>query len=441
MKVRLRGLPILWQALILVVTSVLIAQLIGFLMLVLNPPPRPQFNRLGDVVSTLKGEPRERDERWRVLIVHEQAAAPGPSGKMGSDEMLTRALAERLEVRQSDVRLYFEPDVVGGLPFGRPRRAFLVRHGEALFFGPIVTGVKIGNRWRVAETMAPPLIAPWQRTMLVWLVLSGLATVPLAWLFARAMARPIRRFAEAAERMGADPGAPLIAEEGPAELRTTARALNGMQGRIVDYVAERTEMIGAIAHDLRTPLARIAFRIEAAPEPMREKVIADVEQMRAMLAATIAFVRGTGDRQRVEVDLAALLTAIVDQDRDLGRPVRLESAESLSVRGDPLMLERLFQNLIDNGIAYAGEVEVAVLSAGGKAVVTVSDRGGGLSEEMLARAFQPFVRGDPSRNRATGGIGLGLSIARTIAEEHGGTIALANRKGGGLEARVTLPPA
>jgi len=395
------------------------------------------------VAAVLKGEPREkeeREERGRPLAITDQATAPEPRKGMESEASLTHAFAERMDVPDTSVRLYFEPDPAGGIPFSRPRRPIAVRHGETLFFSPIVAGVQVGDHWRVAASPKSPLIAPWQRRMLLWLVLSAVAMVPLAWIFARAMARPIRRFAEAAERMGADPGSPAIAEEGPAELRTTARALNGMQARISGYVTERTEMIGAIAHDLRTPLARIAFRIETAPEPMREKVIADVEQMRAMLAATIAFVRGIGgDRQRIEVDLAALLGAIVEQDEDMGWAVALGRIEAVQVRGDPLMLERLFQNLIDNGVAYGGEVEVALTIAEGRAVVAVTDKGPGLSADMLLRAFQPFVRGEPSRNRATGGIGLGLSIARTIAEEHGGTITLANRAGGGLEARVTLP--
>lgn len=437
---QLGALPIFWQTLILVLAAVVIAQLIGLLLILVNPPPRPQFNRLTDVAAFLLGEPREQSERDRPLTLHLQPRPPAPRAGMIGEPAIGHALAERAGLDDARVRLFFEPE---RSLFGRrhrPEGPVSIRHGEPLFFTPMIAAVATPHGWRVAETPPSPLVAPWQRQMMLWLVASAIALTPLAWTFARALARPIRRFAEAAERLGGDPQAPPVAQEGPAELRTTARALNGMQARIAGYVGERTEMIGAIAHDLRTPLARIAFRIEGAPEPLREKVLADVEQMRAMLAATIGFVRATGSPSpRVAVDLAALLAAVVEQDRDLGRAVTLAAARPAKVSGDPMMLERLFQNLIDNALAYAGAVEVTLAAEAGSAVARLRDSGPGLPPELLTRAFQPFVRGDPSRNRATGGIGLGLTIARTIAEDHGGTIALANRDGGGLEATVRLP--
>jgi two-component system, OmpR family, sensor kinase len=213
-----------------------------------------------------------------------------------------------------------------------------------------------------------------------------------------------------------------------------------MQERIAAYVAERTAMIGAIAHDLRTPLARIAFRIEAAPDDVRDKVQADIEQMRAMIAATIGFVRGsTGSREVSDVDLGALLGGLAQEEADMGRPVVVGRIEPLPVRGDRLALARLFQNLIDNGVAYGGQVEMTAVRDGRDAVVTIADRGPGLPEEQIERLFQPFERGEPSRNRETGGIGLGLTIARSIVQEHGGTLSLRNREGGGLEAICRIP--
>ena len=213
-----------------------------------------------------------------------------------------------------------------------------------------------------------------------------------------------------------------------------------MQRRLADYVAERTAMIGAIAHDLRTPLARIAFRIETAPDPMREKVQADIEQMRAMIAATIGFVKSTArSDERRPVDLRLLLGRLVAQEQELGRPVTMHGDGPLMISGDPLALARLFQNLIDNGIAYGGGVAISAAHEGGGVAVLVQDEGPGMAPDFLARAFVPFERGEPSRSRETGGLGLGLTIARTIAEDHGGTIALANRAGGGLEVRCTFP--
>lgn len=442
---RAGALPVFWQTLLLVVATLVIAQVTGVALLLLAPPPRPDYNRMSDIVAALTGTPdREPDERQRPLLVHAAPGPPPPRPGMVADAGFVHGLAQRLGRPDGEVRLYFEPERRGERPFGyrHMRRPFFVRGREPLFFTPLIAGVATPRGWRVAESPPPPLVPAWQRRMMLWLAVSVVALIPLAGLFARRISRPIGRFAAAADRLGGDPQAPPIPEEGPAELRVTARALNRMQARLADYVGERTAMIGAIAHDLRTPLARIAFRIEGAPEPLREKVLADVEQMRAMLAATIGFVRNTERAgARVPVDLAPLLAAIVEQDRDLGRAVTLGEVAPLAVLGDPLALERLVQNLIDNGIAYGGAVEVSLAREGATAVVRIADRGPGLSPEMLARAFQPFVRGDPSRNRATGGIGLGLTIARTLAEDHGGTLTLANRAEGGLEAVLRLPVA
>jgi signal transduction histidine kinase len=213
-----------------------------------------------------------------------------------------------------------------------------------------------------------------------------------------------------------------------------------MQQRLSAYLAERTNMIGAIAHDLRTPLARIAFRIEGAPDEMREKVQADIEQMRAMIAATISFVRDTGSVNIVEpVAIDRLLADLAADEREIGRPVALGTVEPAEVAGDPMALKRLFQNLIDNGVAYGGGVEIGVARIEAEAEIRIADRGPGLPDKALEAMFQPFERGEPSRNRATGGIGLGLSIARAIAQEHGGSLVLANRAGGGLEAICRLP--
>jgi signal transduction histidine kinase len=451
MIARLKGLPLLWQTLILLVLSLAIAQIVGILVLIISPPPRPDFNRMGDIAAALTGNAHARDrrdrddrgDRERELVVHRETAAPAPRDGMVSDPVLIHALAERMHVGDDSARLWYVPDKPGKPIFGdrRGRHSVFIKDGEPLFFTSLVAGVKSGDGWTVAETPPPPLIPAWQRRMALWFSLSIVLLLPLAWIFARALTRPIRNLADAANQLGTDPTAPPVAEEeGPAELRVTARALNRMQGRLSDYVGERTAMIGAIAHDLRTPLARIAFRIEGAPDPIRDKVMADVDQMRAMLAATIGFVRNTDTSgARVPVDLAALLTALAEQEADLGRPVKAGAISKAMVLGDPLALERLFQNLIDNGIAYGVRVTVGVRPDQGMALVSIADEGPGMEEGLLSRAFQPFVRGDPSRNRDTGGIGLGLTIARTIAENHGGTLTLANRSGGGMEALLTLP--
>lgn len=440
---RSHGLPIFWQTLLLLVASLVVSQLVSIALLITLQPPRPDFNRLSDVAEVLAGRSSDREGRERALVVFVRSKPPVADDDMISDPRFTARLADRIGVPVDRVRLYFEPDQRSGFPFERRRHAGRVpmRRGEPIFFNTVVAGLHTGAGWRVVETPARPALGPWQRRAILWFAVSALVLVPFAWLFARRLARPIRRFADAADRLGADPFAPAVpTAEGPAELRITAQALNRMQQRLAEYVSERTAMVGAIAHDLRTPLARIAFRIEGAPDEMREKVQADIEQMRAMIAATIGFVRGTGDgSERRPVDLAALLGAIAAQDREMGRNVDFAGGGPVSVMGDAVALARLFQNLIDNGLAYGGAVHLRVGKEGGRATVVVADEGPGLPEALLEKVFEPFERGDPSRNRTTGGVGLGLTIARKIAGEQGGTLILRNRPEGGLEAVCSFP--
>lgn len=467
-RARGNGLSIFSQTLLLLLASVAVVFVVTATLFAWSPPPRPDFNSLSDIAEALSGRkmprgrhwhvmtiPRDRsgpvplvpapgpdpDERERRLGVVQRPTAPTPDPDMVSSDAFTARLADRIGVPIEDVRLFFEPDQRSNMPFGRrDDRRVIVRRGEPLFFDTVVAGLRTDGGWRVVRTPPRAWLASWQRRVLMLFGLSLLAVIPFAWFFARALAKPIRRIADAADQMGANPKAPLIVEEGPAELRVTAHALNSMQQRLSAYLAERTNMIGAIAHDLRTPLARIAFRIEGAPDEMREKVQGDIEQMRAMIAATISFVRDTGSVTVVEpVAIDALIERLAADEREIGRPVVLGRIEAAEVAGDPMALERLFQNLVDNGVVYGGGVEIGVVRVGGEVEIRVADRGPGLPERALEAMFQPFERGEPSRNRATGGIGLGLSIARAIAQEHGGSLILANRPGGGLEAICRLP--
>jgi len=294
----------------------------------------------------------------------------------------------------------------------------------------------------VIRTPDRPLIAEWQKRLALLFGLSLLALLPLVWLFARRLVKPIRAFANAADRVGHDASAPMVAEEGPAELRVAARAVNAMQGRIAEQMREREAMVAAIAHDLRTPLSRIAFRIEAADDKLREPIQRDIEQMKAMITTTLSFVRGSSqDRRQDVVELSELLDEILANEQHVGRAVRWHglSKPLCAVRGDPVALGRMLQNLIDNAIAYGQQADLTLSSDGTLARVTVADRGPGLPAESIETMFAPFARHERSRNRETGGVGLGLAIARSIARDHGGDVQLGPRAGGGLEATVTLP--
>ncbi len=355
---------------------------------------------------------------------------------------MTQHFAHHVGVGTDQVRFFYEADQEPGFPFSlSPGRDIIqFRRNEPVFYDSVIGALKTGRGWRVVRTETPKAFDAWQLNSLYGFAISLFLLLPVGWLFARRLADPIRRFADTAEQLGLDPNALPVAISGPAELRTTGEALNRMQARIAEYLRERTMMIGAIAHDLRTPLARIAFRIEDAADTIREPVQADVEQMRAMIASTINFIKGaTSQFERVPLDLTALLSRLVDENKATGGLATIETQVAATISGDRVALSRLFQNLIDNAELYAGRAELMMERVAHRIIVTVADRGPGLTPDMLKAALEPFVRYERSRNRATGGVGLGLTIARSIAVDHGGTLQLLAREGGGLVAKVTLP--
>jgi signal transduction histidine kinase len=435
------------RTLLLMVGSLVLVQLMSIALILVLPPPRPFFVGMPEIADTLGGTvaPRERHRRldpdgFAVRVV---AAPPVAEAGMIAVPALTQELADRLQQPASSVRLYFRPDRGSWLPYRpRGRDAVMRRHGYAIFTDAVLAAVATEAGWRVVRTPDRPLVSDWQWRWILWFSLSLLLMSSLAWVFARRLSRPIRNFAAAADRIGQHADAPPVPLEGPAELRVAAQALNAMQARIAEHVRERTAMVAAIAHDLRTPLARIAFRIEGAPDEVREPVHADIGEMTRMIAATLDYARGVSpEAERVPVDVAALLGEVVAAARDVGQDVRGAVPGACRVTGDPVALRRLFQNLLDNALKFGTEAEVSARCEAGTVEVHVADRGPGLPEGMLERVFDPFVRNDPSRNRATGGVGLGLTIARSIARDHGGSLRLGNREGGGLVATVVLPAA
>ncbi|MBA3811383.1 MAG: two-component sensor histidine kinase, partial [Caulobacteraceae bacterium] len=242
------------------------------------------------------------------------------------------------------------------------------------------------------------------------------------------------------QRLGRDPGAPPLDIRGPAEVAAAVSAFNEMQERLRRYVEYRTTMIGAIAHDLRTPLTRLRFRIEAVPEDLRGKLAADIDQMEAMVAATLDFVRHAArPRKRQRLELASLVETVMDEATETGADAVVERADRAVIDGDPLALKRLVVNLVDNAVKFGSLARGRVFAQDGMAIVEIDDDGPGIAPEEVERAFEPFHRLEASRSRDTGGIGLGLAVVRAIARGHGGDVVLGALPGGGLRARVSLP--
>jgi signal transduction histidine kinase len=297
------------------------------------------------------------------------------------------------------------------------------------------------GQWLSFATILPesgPAIS-WQ----LLLSMAATATIILVvsiWAVRRVTA-PLAGIAAAAERLGKDVGAAPLPERGTIEMRQAARAFNEMQKRLRRLVENRTRMLAAISHDLRTPLTLLRLRAENfANAEEREKILATIADMTGMIEATLAFARDDATAEtRRPTDLGALVATIVDDMADAGMSVTMAPVSPVVCEIRPAALKRAVTNLIDNAVKYGKNARVSIRPAPRTVAIVVEDDGPGIPEAELARVFQPFYRLDPSRSRETGGIGLGLAIALSIIETHGGELTLANRSEGGLRATATIP--
>jgi len=304
-----------------------------------------------------------------------------------------------------------------------------------------IVAVKLPDqRWRVAERIVEGFPNGMQKRAMLVFLFGLVALLPLAWLFARALSAPIRRFAEAAKRVGHDPNAPPLPREGPAEMLVAVDSFNSMQARLNRLIQERTHMVGAIAHDLRTPLTRLAFRLDDLPPPLSEKVSADIHEMKSMISAALDFIRDRSSiGQHERLDFRLLVERVVDDQSDLGHDVTLQAGVPITIEGAPLALRRMVVNLVENALKYGERARLRLSAANRRCTLEIDDDGPGIPEPLQAQVFEPFFRLDASRNRDTGGIGLGLASVRAIVLDHGGDVALGNRKGGGLRVTISLP--
>ncbi|OAN51072.1 two-component sensor histidine kinase [Paramagnetospirillum marisnigri] len=278
------------------------------------------------------------------------------------------------------------------------------------------------------------------RFVLPLLLALVLVTAAALWAVRKATL-PFAAFAAAAERLGVDVAAPPLKEDGPREVRQAAQAFNIMQGRIARMVQDRTQMLAAISHDLKTPITRLRLRAEfMEDDEQRTKMLADLEEMEAMIAATLAFARDDATSEpRIRLDLAAMVQGMADDLEDLGTRCTYDGPSSLVIEARPAALKRALGNLVDNAIKYGGCARLALTRGGGEITLTINDDGPGIPEADFERVFAPFVRLEASRSRDTGGSGLGLAVARAAIRAHGGDIRLANRPEGGLRVTVSLP--
>lgn len=273
--------------------------------------------------------------------------------------------------------------------------------------------------------------------------LMALGVVGIGILLVRWMTRPLRTFADAAQRLYRSADHAPVPEEGPREVRELAGAFNDMQARIKRLIDDRTQALAAVSHDLKTPLTRLRLKSEALKdEAQAASIRGDLEEMQQMLDQTLAYLSGDrSDEKTRPLDLGALIATLVDEATDAGSDVEIARRARITITARPVALRRALGNLIGNAVKYGLRARLSLLESGQGAEIVVDDDGPGIPDNDIPAAFEPFHRLEQSRSKETGGFGLGLTIARTIIEGHGGTLRLENRPGGGLRATVRLPVA
>ena len=370
---------------------------------------------------------------WRLI---QSAHAPDipPGTDDSASARLTSLLASRLGASDAEVRVY-----VKKTPWIRPGGMSADSDLQRLQRGFVAAWERPDGSWRVLQGGLNSGESLQDRAL--WLFSAGLlAMLPVSWAFARALSAPIRRFAEAAKQLGTDPNASPLERGGPAEMRSAIDAFNAMQARVTRLLKERSEMVGAIAHDLRTPLMRLAFRLDGLSSPLKEKVEADLQEMRLMISATLDFVRDRSiGGMREPLDFRLLVESVVDDQADIGHDVTLAAGNPITLKGDPIALRRAVANIVDNAMKYGERARLRVREADSQCILDVDDDGAGIPEALQERVFEPFFRAETSRNRDTGGIGLGLTTVRSILADHSGSISVRNRKEGGLRVSIALP--
>lgn len=299
----------------------------------------------------------------------------------------------------------------------------------------------IDGRWLDFTSLRDNEMPGWSaKAVLSFVLLAGLLAGLMIWLLQRTI-RPLKQLAQQAERLGRGDKPEPISETGPREIRDTLTAFNRMQDRLERFVSDRTRMLAAISHDLRTPLTTLKLRCEFLPDGEdKQKIQQSLIIMEQMLKATLQFAQEDGLAEPIRnLDLPSLLESLCDDLQDNGHDVSLISQEAVIYRARPTALRRALQNLLDNGVKYGGKVAAELSVSASQIQISIRDFGPGIPEEQLEEVFKPFTRLDPARNVEDGSIGLGLAIARTLIHQHGGQLLLSNHPQGGLLAEIFLP--
>jgi signal transduction histidine kinase len=297
--------------------------------------------------------------------------------------------------------------------------------------------------WLIFATGLPEGGPAYSAQFLLSMAIMAIIILAVSVWAVRRVTAPLAGLAAAANRLGQDVSAPPLPEVGTVETRQAARAFNEMQTRLRALIDNRTRLLAAISHDLRTPLTILKLRAEAVEnEQERDKMLATISEMDAMIEMALQLARDEAAKEpRKQVDLTSLVQGIVDEMSGAGFPVRMRTAAPVLYECQPGALKRAIRNLLDNAVKYGKSASVELRVAPRSIEIDIDDEGPGIPENELARVLEPFYRLEGSRSRETGGVGLGLAIARAIAQAHGGSVSLLNRPHRGLRAEIVLPRA
>jgi signal transduction histidine kinase len=413
--------------------------------------------RIANLARLLQEAPRESrqriiaalsDQSFRVSLSAQAPAIPAAEGDATVAASIKIYLVNRLSLgSMHQPRVWVS--TAEGPPF-RPWHMTMphgpMMHGFGQFAGFRDLQVAIpltDGQWLIFATGLPEGGPAYSAQFLLSMAIMAIIILAVSVWAVRRVTAPLAGLAAAADRLGRDVSAPALPEVGTVETRQAARAFNEMQRRLRTLVDNRTRLLAAISHDLRTPLTILRLRAETVEdEQERERMLATISEMDAMIGTALQFARDEGASEpRKQVDLTALVRGVVDEMSGAGFPVRMRVSAPILYECQPGGLKRAVRNLLDNAVKYGKSGSVELHVAARSIEIDIDDDGPGIPENELARVLEPFYRLEESRSRETGGVGLGLAIARAIAQAHGGTVTLCNRPHGGLRAKIVLPRA
>lgn len=367
---------------------------------------------------------------WQFKLRHGKA----PTGEMDADEAALAARAHAMlppKHQREAVLVSIRDPEPGDVP------QHLHRRGRGTLVDMTLPVVR-GTQLEMTFVRAPP--PEWPAQLFVAALVAIVTGSAAAAFIARRVARPLSQLAASASEAARGGAATRVPEVGPEDVRRAAHAFNAMTDQVSRTLESQRQLLSAVGHDLRTPIT--AMRISAefvADEDVRERLQKNLEELQDLTEAVLAAARGAGWEQMRKIDLAALIESLCSDLEELDEPVTWEPHAAAPFSGRPSELRRAVRNLIENAVAYGKRAHVRLVANPDAYQVVVEDEGPGIPEADRARVFEPFVRLEDSRSGETGGSGLGLTLVKAIAQGHGGSIALENRKEGGLRAILRLP--